>query len=445
MGGLVVRGEIVTMDPQRSVVSDGAVVVHGEQIAAVGSWPDIRARYPEAQVVGDGSGLVIPGAINAHQHLTGDRLIAGCIPDSIDSDEAIFGWAVPVHEAHTGDDDELSATLAAVGGLINGVTCTVEAGTVAHPLRAAAGVQRAGMRTMIGRWGWDAPGVPFGAPAVEVLAAQRELIEQFPPGGLVQGWVTLVGHDLVTDELFAGASALAARHGTNLTFHMSPHPGDAQSFLQRAGCRPLVHLQRLGVLGQHVLVAHAVHLDDDEVAAVLDTGTAVAACPWAYLRLAQGVTVGGRYADLWRGGGRLAVGCDTENAGDVPDVLRAATLLVGLCRDRTMDPRAATASDALYLATIGGAEAIGQTHRIGSIEVGKQADLVVHDRTGMAFIPPSVDPVRQLMWGSDGRSVCDVFVAGRHVVMAGRCVSVDVDALRGEALARRDWLLARRP
>jgi 5-methylthioadenosine/S-adenosylhomocysteine deaminase len=193
------------------------------------------------------------------------------------------------------------------------------------------------------------------------------------------------------------------------------------------------------------LVAHAVHLDDDELEVVLSTDTAVASCPWAYLRLAQGMTAAGRHGELLKRGARIALGCDAENAGDAVDILRAATLFVGLARDRAMDPFAITAHDGLAMATIGGALAIGKADLIGSIEVGKQADLVVHDRRGPQFVPRSTDPVLQLIWASDGRSVSDVVIAGRQVVSDGRCVTVDLDALRDEAARRRDHFLAARP
>jgi 5-methylthioadenosine/S-adenosylhomocysteine deaminase len=187
-----------------------------------------------------------------------------------------------------------------------------------------------------------------------------------------------------------------------------------------------------------------VHLDDDELEIVLRTDTAVASCPWAYLRLAQGMTAAGRHGELLTRGARVALGCDAENAGDAVDILRAATLFVGLARDRAMDPFAFTANDGLAMATIGGARAIGKGDLIGSIEVGKQADLVVHDRRGPQYVPRSTDPVLQLIWASDGRSVSDVVIAGRHVVSDGRCATVDLEALRDEAARRRDYFLAAR-
>jgi 5-methylthioadenosine/S-adenosylhomocysteine deaminase len=438
---MLVRGaSVVTMDSARNVLTNAAVVVRGSTIAAVGYFDEMRRNHPNARVLGDSRSLVTPGYVNTHQHLTGDRLVQSCIPDAIDSHEAIFGWAVPVHRNHTADDDELSATLAAVAAVTNGITCTVEAGTVAHPDRVVNGLKRVGLRGTIGRWGWDADNVPYTAPAAEVIEAATDLLDRFPPGGLVEAWVTLVGHDLMSDELVVAASELAQRRATRLTFHMSPHGGDPARFVQRTGVRPLVHLNRLGVLGEHVLLAHAVHLDDNEVDVVLRTRAAIASCPWAYVRLAQGFHLA-RHAEIIKRGGRVGLGCDAENAGDAVDILRAATLFAGFARDLSLDPRSFTADDALSLATIGGAQAIGMSSAIGSIEVGKRADLVVHDTAASQWVPRSTSPVQQLIWASDGRSVQHVVIDGRVVVENGRCVTVDIDSLRHEAEDRRDHLL----
>lgn len=441
---LLVRGEILTMDPTRTVLADGAVAVRGGVIVGLADFGELRALHPDAETIGDADALVTPGYVNAHQHLTGDRLVQSCIPDAIDSQAAIFDWAVPIHASHTGDDDELSAMLAAHEAVCNGITCTIEAGTVAHPDRVARGLATVGMRARIGTWGWDVDDAPFAAPADEVLDRQREVLADVGTEGLVAGGVTLVGHDLMSDELLSGASALARERGAGLTFHISPHGGDPASYLERTGARPLVHFERLGVLGRHVLLAHAVHLDEREIEIVRDTGTAVASCPWAYLRLAQGFVGHHRHDWLHAEGGRLALGCDAENAGDAVDLLRTATLFVGLARDRAVDPYAMTADDALALATCRGAEAVGLGGLVGSIEVGKRADLVVHDRSGAEFTPRSPDATLQLVWGSDGRSVSDVVVDGRVVVRDRHCLTVDVDDLRAEAASRQHRLLAAR-
>ena len=441
MAAFLVRGRrIVTMDAARTVIDDGAVLVDGSRIAGVGTWADLRRLHPDAVVSGDAAEILAPGFVNAHQHLTGDRLMHSRIPDRIDSQEAIFGWAVPLHAAHTEEDDHLSATLALAASLANGVTTTVEAGTVAHPAAVLRAQREIGARGTLGSWGWDVPDGPWAGSVAEVLDRQREVLSLAPPGGLVEGWVTLVGHDLMSDELVGAASDLARRSGTGMTFHLSPHDGDAAAYLSRTGRRPAVHLRELGVLGPHVLVAHGVHLDDDEVDAIVGTGAAIAACPWAYLRLAQGVTRAGRYDAVLARGGRIALGCDAENAGDAIDILRTAALFAGLLRDRSGDPASFTAVDALALATIDGARAIGKADRIGSIEVGKEADLVAFGGTGYEWLPLGADPYLQLVWGTDGRSVRDVWVAGRQVVRASRVVTVDVDAAAEAAVGRSERL-----
>ena len=106
-----------------------------------------------------------------------------------------------------------------------------------------------------------------------------------------------------------------------------------------------------------------------------------------------------------------------------------------MAKERDLDPTVFGAHDALELLTIRGAEALGIDDLVGSIEVGKQADLVVHDRTRVEWIPASPDPVLQLIWGSDGRSVRDVYVAGEHVVAEGELVTVDIRALTDDAVA----------
>ncbi len=439
---LLSGGDVVTMNARRDVLLGGAVLIDGDRIAEVGSTSALRAAHPAAAVVDAAGCVVTPGMIDAHQHSTGDPLVRSCIPDLIESDDAIFGWAVPIHDAHGPDDDELAATLTAVEALTNGVTTLVEAGTVADADRVAAGLRRAGVRGTVGVWGWDVDDAPYAAPAREVLARQADIVDRYPAGGLVEGWVTLVGHDLASDELMSGAADLARAHGTGMTMHLSPTSADPESYLARTGRRPVAHLDALGVLGEHLLLAHGVWLDDEEVELILSSRTAIAYCPWAYLRLGQGVSGNGRHAEIVERGGRVALGCDAANAGDSIDVLATAALAAGLARDARVDPMRFGAHEVFGLATIDGAEAIGMADRVGSIEVGKQADLVVH-RTDTPGWTPRGDVGLQLVWGTDGRSVRDVFVAGRQVVADGRVTTVDTAALAEAAAERRRALLAR--
>ena len=430
-------GRLVTMDPARTVLTGAAVAMRAGRIVDVGPEAEVVTAHRGAELLDAQGGWVTPGFIDAHQHLTGDRLARASIPDDLAPGAAIFTWAVPLHGAHRPEDDELSATLAALEAVSNGVTCVIEAGTVAYPDSVVAGVTAVGMRASIGRWGWDVEQGPFAAPAAEVVARACDLLDRYPPDGdgLVQGWVTLVGHDLMSDALVVEATELARRRGAHITYHLSPTDSDPSSYVRRTGRRPVVHLDALGVLGSHLLLAHALHLDDAELELLLAHDVAVASCPWAYLRLGQGMSRVGRHLDFAGRGGRLALGCDSENAGDQIDVLRAAALFAGVNKDSAIDPTVPGAHLALELATIRGAQAIGRAHDLGSIEVGKRADLVVFDANRPEWRPAGDDVALQLVWGTDGRSVRHVVVAGEVVVRNGASTRVDERQLGARASA----------
>ncbi len=441
---LLIHGEtVVTMNGDREQLTDGAVVVHDGRIVDVSPLADALQRFEPTTTLGGQGTAVIPGLINAHQHLTGDRLLRSTIPDDLGLDQALVQWALPSHAAHTGDLDQLSATLALVEAATNGITYTVEAGTVAHPDRVLAAYDTVGVGGTLGSWGWDVGDGPHAGTVDEVLERQRASIRLAAGHPRVDGWVTLVGHDLMSDELVVAASDLARQHDTRLTFHMSPSTADAKAYRARTGRRPIEHLARLGALGDHVLIAHAVHIDDTEVDLVLDHDVAVASCPWAYLRLGQGITHSFRHQQLMRYGGRLALGCDSENAGDSIDILLAARLFGGLVKDSTGDPTRYTAGQAMALATIDGARAIGMEHEIGSLEVGKRADLVIVDTTGPTWTPRPSNPLIALVWASDGRSVRDVVASGRIVVRDRACTGVDLESLAGQAQEAHHQLISR--
>ena len=197
---IVAGGDVVTMNPAREVLVGGSIAIAGGRIAAVGSTRKLRSTWPNAEVLDATDCVVTPGLVNAHQHLTGDPQARSSIPDLLEPGRSIFEWSVPLHGAHTPDDDELAATICAAESLRYGVTTVVEAGTVAYPDRVAAAMRRVGLRGTVGTWGWDIEEGPYAAPTDEVLDRQRAVLAAYPRGDdLVEGWVTLVGHNLASD------------------------------------------------------------------------------------------------------------------------------------------------------------------------------------------------------------------------------------------------------
>ncbi|MEC7898649.1 MAG: amidohydrolase family protein [Actinomycetota bacterium] len=439
---LVVGKTVLTMNEERQIINDAAIKVTNGRIAEIGKREEILKKNSDLVIHGGDNFLLIPGLINAHQHLTGDRLIRSCIPDSITDNEAIFDWAIPIHEAHTSEDDEISATLVLAESARNGITFTVEAGTVAHPGSVLKGFENIGVGGTLGSWGWDVGDGPYSGKTVDdVLIRQLDVLELTKEHPSVKGWVTLVGHDLMSDDLLKKASELAIENSTNLTFHLSPNLSDVESYLERTGVRPVLHLKDLGVLGEHLLIAHAVHLDDQELETLINTKTAIASCPWAYLRLGQGVTKLGRHPEFFSRGGSLSLGCDAGNAGDNVDILSSAKLFAGLIQESEIEGMSSASISALELATIEGAKAIGLSNEIGSIEIGKRADIVFIDLEDQAWKPQSPDPVKQLIWSAGTSGIHSVMALGEMVVVEGTCLKIDEEEKFSDLQERQQRLL----
>ena len=200
---------IITMNEERQILKDAAIKIVEDRIIEIGSKEELLASNPKASVVGSENFMLIPGLVNSHQHLTGDRLIQSCIPSSIEDTEAIFEWSVPIHSSHNPEDDEISATLSLAESARFGITFTVEAGTVAFPEMVLKGFETVGVGGAIGSWGWDIGDGPYANSTSGVLDRQLQVMELTKNHPSVKGWVTLVGHDLMSDELVQKASNLA--------------------------------------------------------------------------------------------------------------------------------------------------------------------------------------------------------------------------------------------
>ena len=449
---LVIEGAtVVTVDAVGTEHERGHVVIDGSRIVAVGAGrPAEEVRRQAARVVDAGGCLLTPGLVNTHQHLY-QWATRGLAVDS-----TLFEWLTALYPVWAGIDEEVvrAASAAALGWLAR-TGCTTSSDhhyvfpagggdLLGATVESAAAV---GIRFHPTRGSMDLGASQGGLPPDEVvedvdavLSATEDAIARFhdpAPDAMVRVAVAPCSPFSVTAKLMTEAAALARRHGVRLHTHLA-ETDDEESFCrERFGATPTEYVDSLGWLGDDVWMAHAVHLDTAAIARFAATGTGVAHCPSSNARLGAGVA---RVPDLVAAGVPVGLGVDgsaSNEAGSLVEELRHAALFARALGG----PTALGVRDALRLATYGGAQVLGRADEIGSIEVGKVADLALW-RVDTLPHAGLADPVAALALGS-APPLELLLVNGRPVVERDRLVRVDEEALARDARAASRTLLDR--
>lgn len=447
---VIVRGShLVTMNAARDVIRDGAVAVRGGVIVAAGKAVDVERDFAAFRTIGGDRFVVTPGMVNTHIHITGEPLTRGYVPDDTPFEENVFQWLCPLYAAFDALDERTSGQLAAAEMLRSGTTTFLEAGTIRFLDEVVDGLHEIGIRARVGNWVWDLPPEPnvYRSSTDRAIGLLQQQLDALPSGPetLVSAWSTLVGHTTCSDPLWRAAKALADEHGVGMSFHMSPAKTDVDGFTAEFGQRPMVHLDEIGVLDRNVAITHCVHVDDVEIGLLADRGVSVAHCPTTALKVSYGVTQIGKFPEMVQRGVNVSIGTDGNNASNYSDLMRATYLVAGLFKDARMDPQMFPAETAYEMATLGGARTMLLDDQIGSLEVGKRADIVLHDADRPEW-RPLLNVANQLVWSADGRGVHTVLVDGRVVVEDGHCTTIDEAKLwadvqqRGEAVTARSGL-----
>lgn len=431
----ITNGYVVTMDPQRRVLADGAVAISGRDIVAVGPTSEVLSRYSARRILDAGGAVVHPGFVECHSHLT-LHLARGGFGDTISYRDVEPDFFVPYLNALEDEDEHAAATLACLEMVGNGTTCFLEAGTALSPAAVAEAAEQVGMRGLVADpflWDVNDNADGYNALAIDRAPADtkrsldllgRELRRNRDPDALVGGHIAVQGMGSASDELERAAKAAADAGRTVLNQHQSYYQVDAETDDRRHGCHALVHLEDIGVLGQNCVFAHMNIIRADEVAPVIDSGMSIAWCPAGSMIWGVGGTQRGRHAELLRRGVNVALGSDSSNWANRFDVGLQGYLAVISAREKTLDKTTLVAEDALEMATINGAKAAGLDHRVGSIEPGKRADVVIR-ANDVPEAYPLTDPVSQVVFSARAKSVHTVLIDGRVVLEARRATRVD--------------------
>lgn len=426
---------VVTMNETRDIIYRGSVAISGDKIIDIGKTVDLEKKYVAAQRIGGDRFVVTPGLINTHIHITGEPITRGYVPDDIPFEENVYEWLCPLYALQDASEEKVSATLAAAEMLRSGTTCFLEAGTINYLDEVTEELSTLGIRGRVGKWVWDLPPEPsvYRQTTDQAISnLQRQLEKHNNPGALISAWSTVVGHTTASDPLWRAAKALSDEHNVGFSFHMSPANSDPEGFISEFGQRPIVHLADIGVLDHKCALTHCVRVSDKEIDILAQVGANVAHCPTTALKVAYGVTQVGKFPEMVQKGINVSIGTDGNNASNYSDLMRATYLVAGLFKDAREDPEMFPAEKAFEMATLGGARTMLLEDQIGSIEVGKKADLVLHD-TDRPEWRPLLNVMNQLVWSADGRGVHTVIVDGKIVVEGGHCTTIDEPKLWADA------------
>ena len=442
---LVVHGVVITVDPARRIYLDGAVAISGGRILAVGPTRDLAAQYLPDRTIDAHGAVVRPGFVDAHVHLS-HHLGRGSIPDIWPEEREHEQW-LP-YWLHLSDRDAyLSALLACLEMVCNGTTTFSDmSGRHSADLRARAAAD-VGIRGLVSEICWDIPPHPEVAEGDTAANTRRleRLVADHPirPNSLTWAGVAMTGMGKCTDELIVAGHDLARRTGLPFTMHQSFGLADTAAFARRTpGRTSIEHLDRLGVLGPETSLIHMNVVTEVEERLLASSGTSIVHCPGASLRVGMGGTRHGRFPELVAAGVPVALGSDSGNYADFFDIGRQLYLAATIHREARGVMPTITAEQAVEMATVHGARALRADDRIGSIEAGRFADIVIHSPNRPEWFP-GVDPVNSLVYSGQSNGVDTVLVGGEVVVAGGRPVRIDVEAALGEIDASARSLFAR--
>ncbi len=420
----------------------------------------IAAIAPGLQGVGtivDGRDkLLLPGFVNAHTH-SSEMWQRGIIPPT-----PLELWIAELYEFEPLDPEQLylSALGTAVEVLLSGGTSVVDhlvmiEGRELESIAAAVRAYRdVGMRAFVAPLIQDesmTAGMPSGGTAqthapyirstAETLAIIEDAIAQFHrPADGISILPAPTGIQLCSDALFEGCVRLSDRYSLPLHTHLLETRAQQLLAHEKYGYSAVEHLKRLGFLSPRTSLAHCVWLDDADIAILAETQSTVVHNPLSNLRLGSGIAPILKYLQA---GVNVTFGCDGAASNDAQDLLEAIKIGSMLHNVTDVDYRHwMTPRKAAELASLGGATGLGMAAELGSLTVGKQADLVLYDLKNLSLLPRT-DPIGLLIWGRPTQAVDSVWVKGDRVVTDGTVTTTNVDDLRQQLFDRSQWITNR--
>ncbi len=444
----------LTIDRSRRIVREAAIAIEGDHIVEVAKQADLIRRYPMADRLDGCGAIALPGLIDAHAH--SPQALLRSVADDVGWRPYLEEFIWPLQAHYSPEDALASLRLCMLEMVKSGTTCFVDPLVVTRYDfdGLAKAVADSGMRAVLAKMVMDRASVAEQSGVIDERMVETEegslreaerAIKTWhgSAGGRLQVWYgPRVPREPVTacsPDFYRRVAGLAEQFGVGITVHLAGEREDLGFFEREYGTGPVGFLEHQGLLRARVLVAMGCWIPKSEFPLLASSGTAVAHCPSANMKLASGVA---SITAMRAAGVTVALGCDSganNNCYDMVRELKAASMLQAIS---TMDAGALPAEAVLEMATIEGAKAIGRDSDLGSLEPGKQADIVLVNLR-QAHTMPVFDPVANLVFAAHGGDVDTVLVAGRVIMRHRKVLTMDEEEVLAEAQRRGDAVLSR--
>lgn len=438
---LFTNATIITMNPQRDIISNGAIAVQENRIVAIDKTPVLLEQYRDDEIIDVAGKLIIPGLIDTHVHLA-QALIRGCADDM-----ALIQWLCErvwvLQGNYTHDDGYVSARLCIAEMLKSGTTTFLES-MLAHRYGfdgIAQAVSESGIRACLAGIVMDIgtyatqdensmhPGLIESRATSLLGVLDMHSKWQGAANDRIHVWFGPRTPGGVSSELYREMSELAHQRDMGITMHLAEVEADKTFLNEKYGLSPVLYADSVGLLGPKSVMVHMVWLNDEDIDRLVSTKTTVSHNPSSNSKLASGVC---KVPQMLAKGVNVALGCDGGPSNNDYDMIREMKLAAIIHKAVTHDPLIVPAESVLEMATINGARSLGLEHEIGSLEVGKKADLVVIDLDRL-HTTPSPNPVSTLVYAATGGEVDTVVVDGKIVVRERQLLSMDEEEIKREA------------
>ena len=423
---LVTGSYLYLQDKDKTIIKNGGVAILNDTIVETGVSTDLAAKYPGVELLATEHGLIMPGLVNTHTHaaMACFRGLADDLPLMQWLQEYIF----PVEAKLTGDMVYQSTLLSLAEMIKSGTTSFCDMYLFAKDVARAA--EESGMRAWIGEVLYDFPSPNYGE-----LAAGFEYVEElffkFDNHPLIT--ITVDPHAVYTcsPDLLKNLKKLADKHNALYIIHLSENEAEVKGSQERYGASPVMHLENLGLLDSRVVADHCVVLTDEEIALLAQRGVKIAHCPESNMKLASGIAP---VPQMLAAGLCVGLGTDGSASNNNVDMFGEMNSAAKLHKVNSLDPTSMPAATVLEMATMGGARVLGAENKIGSLESGKKADLIVLDMN-QPHLTPLFNIPSHMVYAARGSDVVHSVINGKIVMRNRRLTTLDEKAILNNMMA----------